>query len=130
MFINRLLKCFPVILVVLPTILHAQPPTPGLDRVQGHACYTYGDSETVNQAKKAAVSLAQEEAVTTHRVYVQSATTVKNLQLEEDIVQAAGAAILEDTKIEKQEQNGREICVTITAIAVTPMRSVPMIAKT
>ena len=48
---------------------------------EGSACYTYGDSETPAQAKRAAISLAQEQAVRNHRVFVQSATKVKNFQL-------------------------------------------------
>lgn len=86
------------------------------ETVEGHACYTYGDSETPSQAKRAAVALAQEQAVRMHRVFVQSATKVKNFQLEDDVVQTASAALLERVRVEKEEKRGQEICVTITAV--------------
>ena len=85
------------------------------ETIEGRACYTYGDRETPEQAKRAAISLAQEQAVRSHRVFVQSATKVKNLQLEEDVVQTASAALLERVRVEKVENQGREICATITA---------------
>ncbi len=87
----------------------------GLEAVEGRACYTYGDNETPVQARRAAVSLAQEQAVRSHRVFVQSATKVKNFQLEEDVVQTASAGYLEQIQVTKEEKRNQEICVTITA---------------
>lgn len=86
-----------------------------LEPVRGHGCYTFGDDETPAKAKRASLALAQEQAVTSYRMYVQASSTVKNFQLEEDVIQNASAAILQDLKIEKQEQKDREICTTITA---------------
>jgi hypothetical protein len=86
-----------------------------LEPVRGHGCYTFGDDDTPAKAKKASLALAQEQAVTSYRVYVQASSTVKNFQVEEDVIQSASAAILQDLKVEKQEQKGREICTTITA---------------
>jgi len=86
-----------------------------LELVRGHGCYTFGDDDTPAKAKKASLALAQEQAVTSYRVYVQSSSTLKNFQLEEDVIQSASAAVLQDLKIEKQEQKDREICTTITA---------------
>jgi hypothetical protein len=77
--------------------------------------------ETLAQAKKAARTLAEEQAVKSHRVYVQSASTVKNFQLEEDLIQSASAAELKDVQVEKGEEKGREFCVTITA-KVSPVK--------
>lgn len=84
--------------------------------VEGQACYRYGDSETPIQAKRAAISLAQEQAVRSHRVFVQAATKVKNFQLEEDVVHTASAALLQHVRVEKEEIRGQEICVRITAV--------------
>ena len=98
------------------------------ESVQGQACYAYGDSETPAQAKRAAISLAQEQAVRSHRVFVQSSTKVKNLQLEEDVVQTASAALLERVRVEKEERRGQEICVTITA-TMSPVSMEDMIRQ-
>ena len=85
------------------------------ESIRGFACYKYGDNETPVQAKRVAIALAQEDAVRLHRVFVQSSSKVKNLQLEEDIVQTASAAMLEQVQVEKEEKRGQEICITIAA---------------
>lgn len=96
--------------ITQPTSREAQ------ESVEGRACYTYGDNETLVQARRAATSLAQEQAVRSHRVFVQSATKVKNFQLEEDVVQTASAGLLERVRVDKEEKRNQEICVTITAL--------------
>lgn len=87
-----------------------------LETVTGEGCYAYGDNETPAQAKQAAQSIAQEKAVRTHRVYVQSETKVKNFQLENNVIQTASAGMLEDIKVEKEEKkSGQVICVSVSA---------------
>lgn len=86
-----------------------------LESVTGKGCYTYGDNETPVSARRAALAIAQEQAVTHHRVFVQSASKVKNYQLEEDLIQTVSAAMLENIQVEKEEKKAQEICVTITA---------------
>ena len=90
--------------------------TKPLETVSGVGCYAYGDNETPAQAKQAAQTIAQEKAVRSHRVFVQSASKVKNFQLEDNVIQTASAGMLEQVKVEKEEKKpGQEICVTISA---------------
>jgi hypothetical protein len=98
------------------------------ETVEGYACYSYGDNETPTLAKRAATNLAQEQAVRNHRVFVQSATKVRNFQLESDVVQTASAALLEGIRVEKEEKRGQEICVTITA-SISPLSMEEMIRQ-
>lgn len=93
----------------------AQPDRKSMETVSGEGCYAYGDNETPAQAKRAAQTLAQEQAVRSHRIFVQSATKVKNFQLEEDVIQTASAGMLDQIRVEKEEKRGQEICVTIRA---------------
>ena len=87
-----------------------------LETVTGEGCYAYGDNETPAQAKQAAQTIAQEKAVRSHRVFVQSASKVKNFQLEDNVIQTASAGMLEQIKVEKEEKKaGQEICVRISA---------------
>jgi len=86
-----------------------------LEVVRGSGCYRFGDEETPSKARRAAMTLAQEEAVRRHRVFVEASTRVKNFQLDEDVVRTASAAFLQDVVIEKEERQNQEICVTITA---------------
>lgn len=87
----------------------------GLEPVRGLGCYTYGDGETPALAHAAAKAEARKQAVESYRVYLQSASTVKNFQLEHDVVETASAAILQGEQVEKKEEKGREICITIAA---------------
>jgi uncharacterized protein DUF4384 len=85
-----------------------------LDPVTGRGCYVYGDNETPALARRAAVTLAQEEAVRSHHVYVRSVSTVQNFQLRDDVIQTASAGMLENVRITKEEKKDQQICVTLT----------------
>ena len=102
--------------------------TPDRDAVKGSGCYSYGDNETPAQAKRAAMSIAQEQAVRSHRVFVQSESKIKNFQLDEDVIQTASAAMLEQVKVEQEEKKGQEICVTISAL-ISPVSIEDMIRQ-
>lgn len=86
-----------------------------LETVVGTGCYTYGDDQTPALAKRAALALAQEQAVRNHHVFVQSSAIVRNFQLEEDVITTASSGMLQHIHIDKQEQKGQEICTSITA---------------
>ena len=93
---------------------HGEPPT-ALETVRGSGCYKFGDEETPAKARRGAIAIAQEQAIRSHRVFVESSTRVKNFQLEEDLIQTASAAMLQNVKIENEERKAQEICVTLTA---------------
>lgn len=119
-----------IVIMFQPISLQADPsakPVP-LDTVRGQSCYSYGDNETPAQAKNASAALAQEQAVRSYRIYVQATATVKNLRLEEDLIQSASAAVLQDVTIEKQEQKGREICTILTA-KISPVKMEDLIQQ-
>lgn len=118
---TRLLVCMMVIIIgwTLPT--HSVLASSPLETVSGTGCYSYGDNQTPALAKRAALALAQEQAVRTHRVFVQSTSTVKNFRLEDDIITTASSGLLEQIHVDKQEQKGQEICVSITA-KISPVK--------
>lgn len=86
-----------------------------LETVRGAGCYSYGDNETPAQAKRAAMTIAQEDAVRNHRVFVESTSTVRKLQLEDDLIHTVSAGMLEQIRVEKEEKKGQEICITVSA---------------
>lgn len=106
----------------------AQDSAQTLETVRGSGCYRFGDDETPAKARRAATALAQEQAIRTHRVFVESSTRVKNFQLEDDIVQTASAAMLQDIVIEKEERKSQEICVTVSA-KLSPVSAEDMIRQ-
>ena len=110
----------PLLFVVAPAIAEQQSSPPTLEPVQGTWCYAYGDDETPAQAKRKSILLAQEQAVRSYQVFVKSQSRVKNFQLEEDLIEIASAAILQNISIAKQERKDREICTTITA-SISPV---------
>ena len=86
-----------------------------LETVRGAGCYSYGDNETPAQAKRAAMTIAQEQAVRSHRVFVESTSTVRKFQLEDDLIQTVSAGMLEQIRVEKEEKKGQEICISVSA---------------
>jgi len=102
-------------LCLTPSHSSSSDSTQTLEVVRGSGCYRFGDDETPAKARRAAMTLAQEEAVRRHRVFVEASTRVKNFQLDEDVVRTASAAFLQDVIIEKEERQNQEICVRLTA---------------
>ena len=99
-----------------------------LETVRGSGCYKFGDEETPAKARKGAMALAQEEAVRKHHVFVESSQRVKNFQLEEDLIQTASAAMLQDIQVEKEERRAQEFCITIIA-KISPVSMEDMIRQ-
>lgn len=99
----------------------AQAATGPLEPVRGLGCYTFGDGDTPAKAKDMAMAQARQAAVESHRVFVKSATEVKNFQLENDLLQSASAGMLQDVQVESKEEKGREICITIAA-KISPVK--------
>lgn len=86
-----------------------------LETVHGEGCYSYGDNETPALAKRAAMAIAQEHAVRSHRVFVESTSTVRKFQLEDDLIQTVSAGMLEQIRVEREEKKGQEICISVSA---------------
>ncbi|GAB1723806.1 MAG: hypothetical protein NTNFB01_27020 [Nitrospira sp.] len=61
------------------------------------------------------MTIAQEQAVRSHRVLVESTSTVRKLKLEDDLIQTVSAGMLEQIRVEKEEKKGQEICITVSA---------------
>jgi hypothetical protein len=120
---------FSSIAIFLPAYSIAGKDAPkSLETVRGSGCYKFGDEETPAKARKGAMALAQEEAVRKHHVFVKSSQRVKNFQLEEDLIQTASAAMLQDIKVEKEERKSQEVCITITA-KISPVSMEDMIRQ-
>jgi Domain of unknown function (DUF4384) len=108
-------------------MVHAEG-TRGLETVRGAECYRFGDEETPAKARRAAVTLAQEQAIRSHGVFVKSSSLLKNFQMEEDIIQTASSAMLHDIKVEKEDRKPQEICITVSA-KISPVSVEDMIKQ-
>ena len=114
--------------VLLPLSLVQADTGKKLETVRGRGCYKFGDEETPIKARRGATAIAQEQAIRSHRVFVTSLTRVKNFQLEEDVIQTASAAMLQDIRIEKEERKAQEICITLSA-KISPISMEDMIRQ-
>lgn len=95
--------------------------------VEGQHCYLYGDDESVNIAKKKALALAREVAVSNFKVWVEVNTSVKNYQLEEDWVETIAVGMLRNEKREIVKKF-QEICTTVKA-KINPQEVDALIAE-
>ena len=82
--------------------------------VEGQHCYQYGDDESVNVAKKKALALAREVAVSNFKVWVEVNTTVKDFELEKDWVETIAVGMLQG-ETRQVRKKGQEICTTVRA---------------
>lgn len=98
-----------------PAVILAAPEPQQKETVHASKCMYYSDNESYENARQQALVKIAREAVQRHRIYVQSATRVKNLQLEEDIIATTSSAMLKEFTIEKEERKIQEICLTISA---------------
>lgn len=114
--------CFPA------NDIAAQDTSKALETVHGNGCYKFGDEETPAKARRAAMAIAQEQAVRSHHVFVESSVRVKNFQLEEDLIQTASAAMLQDIHVDKEDRKAQEICIALTA-KISPLSIEDMIRQ-
>ena len=85
------------------------------DKIQGSYTYTYGDKESLVEARQTCKDLAVRDAIESYYVFIQSSTGVENFQTKEDIIQSIAAGYLKDLTIVEQKEEGRTITMTVEA---------------
>lgn len=85
------------------------------EMISGHYCYTYGDNESLKEAKETTRMLAIRNAIESYRTFITSASTVRNFQLTNDLIQIISSGYLKDLKTIEHKEEGRTICETIQA---------------
>ena len=81
--------------------------------IKGHYCYTYGDNESLREARDITRSLAVRNAIESFGVYVVSTMTVKDFVLTDDLVNTISTGYLKDIEVLEHSEKGRTICDTI-----------------
>ncbi len=102
-------KLIIVLFVIFSVSLFAQ------DTITGTYSYTFGDSETLVEARKLCKDLALREALESYAIYVESSTTIENYELKEDILHTISSGYLTNVEILEQSEEGRTITTTIQA---------------
>ena len=85
------------------------------DTITGTYSYTYGDSESLVDARQSCKDLALREAIESYYIFVESSTEVDNFQIKEDIIKSISAGYLKDIKVVDQNEEGRTITMTVEA---------------
>jgi hypothetical protein len=90
-------------------------PAHGLadETIEGHYCYTYGDNESLREARDITRTLAVRNAIESFGVYVVSTMTVKDFVLTDDLVNTISTGYLKNIEVLEHTEKGRTICDTI-----------------
>lgn len=90
----------------------------GQDTIQATYSYTYGDSESLVEARQTCKDLALRLAIESYSIFVESSTEVENFQLKDDLVTSIAAGNLKNVQILEQNEEGRTITMTVQAEVV------------
>lgn len=85
------------------------------DTVRGSYTYTYGDSESLVDARKTCKDLAVRDAIESYYLFVESSTEVENATLKEDIINTLSAGYLSNLNVVEQSEEGRTLSFTVEA---------------
>lgn len=90
------------------------------DRVEiiGEESYTYGDKESLIEAKEIARSLAIRRAIESYKVFVDSTSSVSDFRVVSDLIQTIAKGYLHDLKVVEQSEQGRTIRIKVKAYIV------------
>ena len=83
-------------------------------KVQGDYSYTYGDSETLLEAKNICYSMAIREAIESHSIFISSTSTVTHTALN-DLIQTISSGYLEEITIIEEKIDGRNVYYKVEA---------------
>ncbi|MBF0451670.1 MAG: hypothetical protein HQK75_13265 [Candidatus Magnetomorum sp.] len=88
------------------------------------ACYHFSDNETVNMARKTALSLAKEKAVSLSQSYIQSSFEMNNGLVSKNEISSISEAFIKNTEVIDRKENldKREVCVKINAVIAIPSK--------
>lgn len=87
----------------------------GQDVIRGTYSYTYGDKESLVEARQTCRDLAVRDAIESYYLYVESSSRVENSVLKDDIVGSLAAGVLKNLRTVDQQEEGRTVTVTVEA---------------
>lgn len=83
------------------------------ETITGSYCYTYSDDESLIEAREKAKYLAIQDAVQSHRVYIESFASVNLGVLEKDYIYSIANGLVKNVKTVSREENNRRVCIKI-----------------
>jgi hypothetical protein len=109
-------------ILLIPVLLFAD------ETIRGHYCYTYGDSESLKEARELTRTLAIRNAIESYSVFVNASVTVTNFTASNDLIQMLSTGQLKNIAVESHTEKDRTVCDIITA-KVSPLEFEQVIKK-
>ena len=81
--------------------------------VEGRGCHVFGDDQTPDAARNAALSEAKRRAVGSFRTRVRAQTDVRDFEVESDRARAVVAGALSNVEVLTVTEEGRKVCAKI-----------------
>jgi len=100
-----------LLVIVIPVFVFAQTDK---IKVTGEYTYTYGDNESLLEAKSLCYTMAIRNAIESLTVYVESTASVDNYQLKNDLIQTIASGYIENLTIHEETVEGRTVLYKIS----------------
>ncbi|MEK6589192.1 MAG: hypothetical protein AABZ11_00790, partial [Nitrospinota bacterium] len=78
-------------------------------KITGEYSYTYGDNESLVEAKNICYSMAVRNAIESYKTFIVATSTVNDYKLIKDLIQIISSGYVEDFKIAEETIKGRNI---------------------
>lgn len=109
------IKALFIFMAIVGGLVASNPAQAKTEKLKGHWCYGYGDSETLTQAREKALALARQNAIESYQVFVESSSQVSEGVLSKELIKSVAAGSLKNVKITKQIEKNRTVCIDLTA---------------
>lgn len=87
-------------------------------KITGEYSYTYGDNESIMEAKNICYSMAVRNAIESYKTFVVATSTVQDYKLIKDLIQTISSGYVEDLKTVEQTVNGRTVYTKVEGYIV------------
>lgn len=87
-------------------------------RIAGEYSYTYGDNETLTEAKNISFGMAVRNAIESYKTFIVATSTVSDHALIKDLIQTISSGYIENLKIVEQRISGRNVYTSVQGYIV------------
>ncbi|MBN2202027.1 hypothetical protein JW777_08755 [bacterium] len=88
-------------------------PASDLELIRGTYTYTYGDGESLVDARRTCKELAVRDAVESYYLIIESVSHVENSVLQKDLVRSVAAACVRNLRMTDEQEHGRTLTCTV-----------------
>jgi hypothetical protein len=78
-------------------------------KITGEYSYSYGDNESLLEAKSLCYTMALRNAIESYTVWIQSTTTIQDFKLKNDLIQAISSGYIDRLTVDLEKIEGRNV---------------------